>query len=135
MQFATLAVAPWTNLIAQAVSNDPGIFPLNIYRPEFVLEGLLRADTATRGTFYTSLYNIDAITPNEVRAKEPSLSGKIPGGDQTKTQATPKPVAPATPPAGPSPSGPAGGNGNAELTPEQQAQRRATVLMTGAASG
>lgn len=37
---------------------------------DFNLDGLLRGDTATRAKYYQALYNIRAINPNEVRARE-----------------------------------------------------------------
>ena len=44
---------------------------------EFNIEGLLRGDTASRASFYTSMTQIGAMTINEVRAKEnlPPVSG------------------------------------------------------------
>lgn len=46
----------------------------------FNMEGLLRGDTASRANYYTSLYNIRAINPNEIR----KLEGMNPyeGGDE-----------------------------------------------------
>ena len=36
----------------------------------FNLDGLLRGDTKSRADYYTALYNIRAINPNEIRALE-----------------------------------------------------------------
>lgn len=37
---------------------------------EFLADGLLRGDAAARGEFYTKLFNLGAISPNEIRARE-----------------------------------------------------------------
>jgi HK97 family phage portal protein len=42
-------------------------------------EGILRADTAARGEFYTKLFNVGALSPNDIRAYEDK--DPIPGGD------------------------------------------------------
>ena len=46
---------------------------------EHVVEGLLRGDAAGRADFYGKLYNIGAITPNEIRALE--NMNPLAGGD------------------------------------------------------
>jgi HK97 family phage portal protein len=84
IQFAQLAIAPWTNVIGRTLSNDPSIFPLRNYSAESVLEGLLRGDSGSRSAFYAALYGINAITPNEIRQKEPGLGEALPDGDKTK---------------------------------------------------
>lgn len=47
---------------------------------KFFVSGLLRGSTKDRGNFYTQLYNIGAINPNEVRALEDM--NPYEGGDQ-----------------------------------------------------
>jgi len=84
IQFAQLAISPWTNVIGRTLSNDPSIFPMRTYVAECVLEGLLRGDSGSRSAFYGALYNINAITPNEIRQKEPGLGEGLPNGDKTK---------------------------------------------------
>ena len=37
---------------------------------EFLVEGLLRGDAAARGEYYTKLFGLGAISPNEIRARE-----------------------------------------------------------------
>jgi hypothetical protein len=44
------------------------------------VEGLLRADSAARGAFYRDLFNVGAITQNEIRALEEM--DPIDGGDE-----------------------------------------------------
>ncbi len=46
---------------------------------EFLLEGLLRGDSDARANFYNSLFQMGAMSPNEIRAKE--NMNPYPGGD------------------------------------------------------
>lgn len=64
---------------------------------EFNLEGLLRADSAGRSTFYQRMTQIGAMTINEVRALE-NLP-PVPGGDVPRMQAQNIPINMANPPA------------------------------------
>ena len=96
-QFAMHAIAPITNTIAEAVSQDPGILPQNIFDAEFVLEGMLRADSNGRATFYKTMSEIKAMHWDEIRAKEnlPALTA------QQKKDLHPEPVAPPAAPDAP----------------------------------
>jgi HK97 family phage portal protein len=51
----------------------------NRYVIEYLLESLLRGDSAARAAFYTALGALEAITPNEVRERE--NMNPLPGGD------------------------------------------------------
>jgi HK97 family phage portal protein len=51
---------------------------------KFSLEALLRGDSATRAAFYQSLFNMAALSPNEIRASEDM--NPVPGGDQRFVQ-------------------------------------------------
>lgn len=64
---------------------------------EFNLEGLLRADSAGRSTFYQRMTQIGAMTINEVRALE-NLP-PVPGGDVPRMQSQNIPINMASPPA------------------------------------
>lgn len=71
--FATFAIAPWANAIADAISQDPAIFPqVNTFYAEFVMEGLLRGDSAARAAYYKEALDPAHgwMTRAEVRAKE-----------------------------------------------------------------
>ena len=54
------------------------------YYVQFNIDGLLRGDAASRAALYQSLYNISAISPNEIRAKE--NMNPYDGGDGYFTQ-------------------------------------------------
>jgi HK97 family phage portal protein len=88
--FALHAIAPWTNTIAEALTQDPSIMPQSVHNAEFVLEGMLKADAKSRSEFYTAMTSMKAMTVNEVRAKE-NLP-PLPGGDTI--QKDPAPPAP-----------------------------------------
>jgi HK97 family phage portal protein len=53
----------------------------NTQEIEFVTEGLLRGDSASRGEFHSKQFSVAAITPNEIRRKE-NLN-TVPGGDHS----------------------------------------------------
>jgi HK97 family phage portal protein len=105
IQFAQYAVTAPAVAIAKAVSANQAIFPFGSWYCEFVLEGLMRGDAHSRGEFYKALRECDAITPNEIRARE-NMPPK-PGGDDLKAH-VPAPLAAAPDPAG-------NGNGNGTL--------------------
>jgi HK97 family phage portal protein len=68
--FALHAIAPWTNTIAKALSNDPSLLPQNVFYAEFTLEAMLRANAKDRGDFYQTLSSVKAITADEIRQRE-----------------------------------------------------------------
>ncbi len=91
IQFVQHTIAPWTNMIAVALAGDPGLFPFQSWFPEFVLEGLLRADSKARAEFYKTLTEVGAILPNEIRGRE-NLA-PLDGGDELhQPSGTPPPL-------------------------------------------
>ena len=92
IQFATQAVTPVTVNIQKFVAADRGIFPFPSWYPEFSLTGLLRGDSASRAQFYNVLYDMNAITPNEIRGLE--NMPPIANGDETKSAIAPPPAQP-----------------------------------------
>jgi HK97 family phage portal protein len=69
--FVTHSLRPWLVLIEQAISADPDLASQNQY-VEFLLDGLLRADSATRADVYTKALNPQTgwMTRAEVRELE-----------------------------------------------------------------
>lgn len=69
--FLTFTLAPWLKRIEQAISKDL-LAPNERARfyPKFSVEGLLRADSAGRSTFYSALVNNGILTRDEVRELE-----------------------------------------------------------------
>jgi phage portal protein BeeE len=68
LSFAMLSLQPWLRSIEQALSNDGDLFGPNTYA-EFLIDGLLRADSSTRADIYTKALNPDSgwMTRAEVR--------------------------------------------------------------------
>lgn len=91
IQFARNAITPVTVNIQKFLGFDRGVFPFSSWYPEFVLDALLRGDSAARGAFYKDLADVKAITPNEIRAFE--NMPPIAGGDESPAKA--KPIPPA----------------------------------------
>ncbi len=59
LHFATYSLRPWLVAIEQALSADADLFAAGSYC-EFLIEGLLRADSKTRSEIYTAA--LDPIT-------------------------------------------------------------------------
>lgn len=76
--FLTFTLRPFLARIEQAI-NSQLLSPSDRlrYYAEFSIEGLLRADSAARASFYTAMVNNGCWTRDEVRAKEnmPELGG------------------------------------------------------------
>lgn len=71
IEFVTYSLRPWLVAIEQAFTNDPDLFPTPGYA-EFLLDGLLRADSATRAEVYTKALDplTGWMTREEVRRLE-----------------------------------------------------------------
>lgn len=69
--FLTFTLGPWLRRIEQAISKDL-LTPAERlrYYPKFSVEGLLRADSAGRASFYSSMVNNGIFTRDEVRELE-----------------------------------------------------------------
>jgi HK97 family phage portal protein len=69
--FLMFTLAPWLRRIEQAISKDL-LSPLERtkYYPKFAVEGLLRADSAARASFYSAMVNNGILTRDEVRELE-----------------------------------------------------------------
>ncbi len=69
--FLTFTLAPWLKRVEQAISKDL-LSPVDRlrYYPKYSVEGLLRADSAGRSDFYSSMVNNGIFTRDEVRELE-----------------------------------------------------------------
>lgn len=94
----------------------------NRYVIEYLLESLLRGDTAARSAFYTALGALESITPNEIRERE--NMNPLPGGDEPLSK--PVPQAPSNTPPN-TPRDPKG-------RPEGRGDSRARAIATEAAA-
>jgi HK97 family phage portal protein len=91
LHFAMYSLRPHLVQIEQALSNDRDLFGPNEYA-EFLIDALLRADTATRSSTYATALDHGWMTVDEVRQREnlpplptgarpipkPSVNGKTP---------------------------------------------------------
>jgi HK97 family phage portal protein len=74
--FVVYTLRPWLTRTEQRISRI--LKPEPVYA-RFSVEGLLRGDAAQRAAFYTSMFNIGALSTNEIRALEER--GPVDGGD------------------------------------------------------
>jgi HK97 family phage portal protein len=74
--FAMHAIAPVTNTIAKALSNDPELLPQQVFEAEFELKALMRGTTTDRVAYYKAMKDMSAMTVDEIRREEnmPALS-------------------------------------------------------------
>jgi len=82
IEFVVQTLVPWLRRIEGAVKRDlltPADRVAGIY-PEFLVEALLRGDSAARGELYKSLFATGAISSNEIRKRE-NMPGVGPDGD------------------------------------------------------
>lgn len=79
------AIRPWLVLWEQELTRKL-VRPLerSIQQIEHSVEGFLRGDSAARAAFYRALFDLGAITVNEIRAYE--NMNPLPGGDQSFVQ-------------------------------------------------
>ena len=74
LAFVTHSLRPWLVLIEQAITNDPDLCRGPNQYVEFLLDALLRADSATRATVYTQALGDDKhpgwMSRAEIRALE-----------------------------------------------------------------
>jgi HK97 family phage portal protein len=124
ISFVTDSILPWLvrleqNFNSQLLSESDRQYSGRgrLYYKHSV-EGLLRADAASRGSYYREMFNVGAMSVNEIREKEDM--DPIPGGDihlvpmnMTSLENAGKPPEPPQPPAQPQLPGvePEKGNG------------------------
>lgn len=79
--FINFTMSYWLKLWEQCIYRD--LIPpedRREYFSEFLVEGLLRGDTAARGEFYNKLFSLGSLSPNEIREME--NRNPIEGGDR-----------------------------------------------------
>lgn len=82
LDFIQQTILPWCReweaAINRSLLSDE---ERNDYFAEFNIEGMLRADAETRAAFYTSLWQLGALSTNEIREKENMNPLDEPGAD------------------------------------------------------
>jgi len=80
IEFVVYTLAYWLKMFEQSIHRD--LFTdadRQTHFVEFLVDGLLRGDVAARGEFYNKLFQMGAISRNEIRARE-NLN-PVSGGD------------------------------------------------------
>jgi HK97 family phage portal protein len=95
MELLQFCIAPWLVRIEEALHADDKVFPDKDLFPEFLAEGVLRADTAARYAAYLQARQAGWLSVNDIRGKE--NEPPIEGGDDY--QVTPVGGAPNLQPA------------------------------------
>lgn len=86
MSYVTDCILPWVVRLEQCYQSqllspsDKSLSGNGRLYFKHSFEGLLRGDMASRGSFYNALFNIGALSPNDIRAYEDK--DPIPGGDE-----------------------------------------------------
>ena len=88
IEFVTHTIRPWAERWEQAITRDLIVSPDRFFA-EFLLDGLLRGDQEARAMFYRTLWEIGALSPNEIR----QLENRNPreGGDEFRVAANTDP--------------------------------------------
>ena len=90
IEFDTDSVLPWARRFEQRANRT--FFPSETdeFYAEFEFMGVLRADSKARSEFYAKMFNLGAMSRNEIRAKENMNS--VEGGDEFFVPANLAPV-------------------------------------------
>ena len=83
MELLQFSIAPWLVRIEEALHADDDLFPDKDLFPEFLADGVLRADTAARYAAYLQGRQAGWLSVNDIRAKE--NMPPIDGGDEYQT--------------------------------------------------
>lgn len=81
IDFVVNTIRPWLVRIEQTLNDKLISNSNNKNYIKFVVEGLLRGDAESRGNFYNTMFNIGAMSINDIREKE-DMNPKE-GGDQS----------------------------------------------------
>lgn len=88
IEFVTYTMTPWFVRWEQTCKRKlllPG--EQNTYFVEFLVDALLRGDSASRAAFYKELYYMGVLSPNDIREKENMNPIGDPAGDKYYVQA------------------------------------------------
>ena len=111
IEFVVHTIRPWLVAWEQEIAASLlSAAERRRYFAEFSAEGLLRGDAAARSQLYTSLFNVGAMSPNDIREKE--NMNPVEGGDEYFVQLNMVPVNMAA--AGLEPAGEPAGNNDAQ---------------------
>lgn len=83
LEFVTDSLVPWLVRWEQAIKRDL-LTPAQRkrYFAEFLVDGIMRGDSAARAAYYNSMWNMGAMSPNEIRTKENMNPRNDDGGNE-----------------------------------------------------
>lgn len=118
IEFVQHTLQPWATRIERAINTQIlGSQQRGRMYAKISLQALMRGDTAARAAFYNTLFQMGAISPNEVRALEEM--NPVPGGDKRFVQLNLTTLDKAGEQPEPA-AQPAGLNGTRQSMPDQQ---------------
>lgn len=92
IQFVVFSLLPWMKRIEQSITRDLlTATERREYYAEHNAEGLLRGDSKARSEFYKNLFNVGAITINDIRRLE-NMNGIDKNGDKHWLQLSVAPI-------------------------------------------
>jgi HK97 family phage portal protein len=93
IEFVVYTMAPWFTRWEETCNRKLLMpFERNIFFFEFLVDALLRGDSAARATFYKELFYMGAMSPNDIRDKENMNPIADPNGDKYFVQANMVPI-------------------------------------------
>jgi len=83
LEFVTDSLMPWLVRWEQSITRDL-LLPKQKTRffAEFLVDAIMRGDSESRAKFYTALWTLGALSPNEIRAKENMNPREDEGGNE-----------------------------------------------------
>jgi len=71
LEFVTDTMMPWLVRWEQSITRDLlTVAERRRYFAEFLVDGIMRGDSAARASYYNSMWTMGAMNPNEIRTKE-----------------------------------------------------------------
>jgi len=71
LEFVTDTMMPWMVRREQSITRDLlTVAERRRYFAEFLVDGIMRGDSAARASYYNSMWTMGAMNPNEIRTKE-----------------------------------------------------------------
>ncbi len=84
IDFVNNGLMPWCRRFEQAIQRDL-VTESDVYFVEFLLLALLRGDAASRGAFYSTMFNMGVLSTNDIRELE-NMNPVGPDGDKRFVQ-------------------------------------------------
>lgn len=93
IEFVQYTMTPWFTRWEETCNRKLLVgFEKSAFFCEFLVDALLRGDSAARATFYKELFYLGALSPNDIREKENLNPIEDPNGDKYFVQANMLPI-------------------------------------------